>query len=525
MKKQETPAQASKTVSVSASVVQGVGWSYASAILSGVLRILALSVLARLLSPREFGLLGIAMIFVNFSERIAQVGLGPALVQRIQVTQRHCIAAAYVGILGGVAIFAVLWVGSPFIAEFFKEPEVVSLLRALGILFVLEGLAVVPDSILQRQLRFRALMTIENVSYALGSGALSILLAWMGFGVWSLVAGVIAVRAFRVIMLNVLVPQPVTLTDCRREIRDLLGMGAGYSLGRILNFCALYGDNFVIGRMLGTVPLGIYSRAYQLMSIPSMYFAQVLDRVLFPVLAQKQEDSDNIRKAFLQTLEVVSYAAFPAMAFMVFLSRETVLVLFGERWTPVIPVLQILSLGVFFRTAYKVGDILSRSLGAVYQHAIRQGVYTILVVCGAFLGSNWNGIEGVSWAVLFAVAMNYFLMLILSVRLVHTTWSEVFRVHVPGAWVAGVMSLALYLSTSILREMELPPIVVLVSGTAVGCAAAYVSAAWAPAICSLRSSQWLLTHLPFRRLGRAGSIGIFVFERQLRRMEAAELRI
>ncbi len=507
----------------SSRIIQGVGWSYASAIASGLLRIAALSILARLLSPREFGLLGIALIFVSFAERVAQVGLGPALVQRMTVTDRHCAAALWASLVCGAAIFGILWIASPPISSFFKETQVIPILRVLALVFVIEAFAVVPDSILQRKLHFHVLMGVDNAAYGIGTGLFSIILAWQGFGVWSLVAGTIAVRLVRTVLLNIFSPQPWIFSFCWKEMRELLHIGAGFSLGRVLNYCALYGDNFLVGRLLGPAALGLYTRGYQLMTIPSGYFAQVLDRVLFPVLSQRQDSSSDIRRAFLHTLEVIAYVSIPGMALMVFLGNEIVLILFGERWTGVIPVFQILSMGVFFRTAYKVGDVLSRSLGAVYQHAFRQGIYTILVVTGAFIGAQAGGLSGVAWAVLFAVAMNYLLMLILSIHLIDVSWAEVLRAHFPGMWTGAAISTALLVWTHFLREAGQVPIVTLGSGILITCVTGYAAAAFVPYPWRLQSAGWFLRNLPLEKLGKAGVAGSFLFKRQVRFPETSPL--
>lgn len=504
---------------LSSKIVEGVKWSYVSAMLSGAFRLLVLSVLAHLLSPREFGLLGIAMIFVNFSERISQVGLGPALVQRSSVTDGHHIAAANTGILTGFLIFGLLWIGSPYIAMFFDEPAITSILKVLSVVFIIEGFSMVPDSVLQRELEFRKLMVVENVSYIIGSGIVSIVLALLGFGVWSLVAGVIVVRVLRAAMLNVMSPQRLRAELRLQETKELLSIGAGFSLGRILNFCALYGDNFVVGRLLGASALGMYTRAYQIMSLPSAYSAQVLDRVLFPALAKKQESKPEIAHAFLQTLEFVSYVSLPFMVMMVLLSDEIVITLLGEKWVGAIPVLRILSLGVFVRTGYKVGDILSRALGAVYAHAYRQAIYTALVIIGAVLGAGMKGLEGVAWGVLVAVTANYVLMLCLSIRLLKVGWVEIFYAHVPALWVSAVMTSAVYLTARVLRETVNMPILTIAGASVAGIAAFLLAVASAPHFCRLRSAQWLLANIPLSKLGAFGGFGTRLLRRQLSVMQ------
>ena len=497
-------------------VVRGVTWSYISAMTSGVLRIGVLAALAHLLSPHDFGLMGIAMIFVNFSERLAQVGLGPALVQRVEVDDRHCATALYGSLLTGILIAAVLWWASPAVAAFFNEESVTPILRALAFVFVIEGFAVVPDSMLQRELRFKTLMMVENAAYIAGRGVVSIALACLGYGVWSLIIGLIVLRLLRAVLLNVVHPVRLARPVGSGEFASLLNLGFGFSLGRILNFCALYADNFVVGRLLGASALGIYTRSYQIMTLPSFYIAQVLDRVLFPALARKQRDMREVRRVFLHTLELVSYFAIPVSVWMVCVADEIVHVLLGPQWDAAVPVLQILTLGVFFRTAYKVGDILSRALGAVYQHAWRQAVYTLLVFIGAIFGCGMGGLEGVGTAVLLAVALNYLLMLALSTRLMALEWIPVALAHLPGLWIGAALAIVLTLAMPPLRSLDPPGIVLLCAAGAISLCVAGIAAACAPAPCRLQASSWLLRYVPFAKFGRAAALPIFILERQSR---------
>jgi PST family polysaccharide transporter len=239
--------------------------------------------------------------------------------------------------------------------------------------------------------------------------------------------------------------------------RRLLSNGFGFSLGKILNFLSLQGDNFVVGRLLGAEALGMYTRAYQAMTLPAMYVGQAFERVLFPALSQKQDDIPTLRKGLLSTLEISALVALPVSVGMYLLSEEIVLVLFGEVWRPIIPVLTVLSCGVFFRAAYKCSDVLIRSKGDVYRYAARQGVYTAVIVLGSLVGARVDGTQGVAYAVVGGVMVNYLLMTRLAGKLAEVSTADLVRVHLPGMWVALWIGVSLTWIVPSLRAHGLAP--------------------------------------------------------------------
>ncbi len=478
-------------------VLSGLAWMYLSALIGGVSRLVVLAILARLLSPRDFGLMGIALICTSFAERLGQVGVGPALVQRESVDADDVVTGAVLSALCGLVMMAVLWLLAPFVAALFREPLVSPLVRVLSLAFFIDGLAVTSDSLLQRSLGFRSMMLVENVSYVLGIGVVGAGLAMLGLGVWALVAAHVAMRTLRTGLLYWIAPSvPGSGRFNRARVRGLLYMGGGFSLGRILNFASLQGDNFVVGRVLGMEALGFYSRAYQLMALPAVYVAQVIERVLFPVLSKEQGHPERLREAFLSVLEILTLVSLPTGVFLFLAAPEVVEVLFGPRWSPVVPVLSVLSFGVFFRTAYKCSDTVARSVGAVYQYALQQGVYSVAILLGSLLGAYAAGSEGVAVGVVAAVAINYLFMTRLSARLLVLPIRELLRGHISGVFVSLCVAGAVLLARSVARAGSLSALQQLFLMASVA------SAVWALSVCVAaklfpgRALQAVFTRIP-----------------------------
>jgi O-antigen/teichoic acid export membrane protein len=426
-------------------VAHGLAWMYFSAAIGGLSKLVVLAILARLLTPRDFGLVAIALILTSLVERLGQVGVGPALIQRPSIDADDVVTGAVLSALFGLLMAVLVWVVAPLVADFFQEPLVAPLVRVLSIGFFIDGLGVTSDALIQRSLKFRTMMVVENLSYVVGIGLVGSVLAMLGLGVWALVAAQVAMRMFRTGLLYWMAPTVGGVGHFNRgRVGELLYLGGGFSLGRILNFASLQGDNFVVGRLLGMESLGFYSRAYQLMALPALYVAQVLERVLFPVLAKEQSHTERLRRVYLSVLELLTLVSLPVGALFFFAGAPIVEVVFGDRWGEVVPVLSVLSFGVFFRTAYKCSDTVARSLGAVYQYAFQQGAYAVGVVIGSVVGASLWGTLGVAAGVVAAVAANYALMTRLSAKLLSLSLSDLWRAHLSGMLVSACVTVSLW---------------------------------------------------------------------------------
>ncbi len=500
-----------KSVRFGSAVMSGFTWMCLSVVLQGALKLFVLVVLARLLGPRDFGIVGIALIFTSCAERVGQIGVGPALVQKAHLTPDEMHTGMVLSVLSGIVIAVSLWIVAPYVAAFFAAAEVDPILKALAFGFVLDGFGVLPDSLLQRQLRFRQIVVRDNVSYVIGVVGVGIVLALLGAGAWALVIGHLVMKAIRLLLLLAAEPSGVTGRFRTIHVRELLETGIGFSLGRILNFMSLQGDNFVVGRVLGVEVLGMYTRGYQLMALPAMYIGQVLERVLFPALAQRQDNAGLLRRAYCSTLEVVTLFALPTSIGMFFLAREIVLTLFGVAWSGIIPVVTILSFGVFCRTAYKCSDTLVRSLGAVYRYAALQGVYTIMIAGGSLLGSEVAGLNGVAVAVVCAVGLNYLLLTRLAASFLSLSFRQIVQPHLPGVWVALWVGVFLMGTLPKLRSFNLPPVFVVLLATVSSVLIGVLALASAPTPVRARMIPAVLRRFPLEQFGGVGRIAVRLF--------------
>ncbi len=483
--------------------LSGFKWSYLSTIIQGGLQLAIFTTLAHLLGPREFGIVGMATIFTNFIERVGFLGIGQALVQREKVTDAHIRCGFLLCILMGWLLFALFYFTAPTISYFFEEPALTPVLRIIAFSFVFASAAEVSLCLLQRQLRFKQLLVVTNLAYLIGNGGVGIVLAACGYSYWALVLAIVVGRFVRLLLALRAIPQRISLDFSKNEVKDLLGIGVGFSLGRMTNYAALVGDNFVVGKLLGAQSLGLYTRAYQLMTAPATYFGQVLEKVLFAALSQRQSEPEKIAKYYVYGIEMCSLISISGAVLLSVAAPEVVKVLFGSQWLGAVPAIQILAFGVYFRTCYKNSDTVIRAMGAVYKLATQQTLYAALVIGGAIVGSRW-GIEGVATAVLFAVFSNFAMLSIFCIRKLSLPWSEFWRAHLSTIWVACWQFIALGLTVPSVRAAQFNGLVSLGILCLIDGVVSVIAICLCPRGFVPKVFGWIAKNLPFDRLRQPG---------------------
>jgi O-antigen/teichoic acid export membrane protein len=431
-------------------------WVFSGNGVQALAQVILLAALARLLEPRDFGLYSAALVVSGLALVFSELGVGPALVQRAHLEPRHVRSAFALSLALGTIVALLVVVAAPLVAAFFRMPPLTPLLRVLSLAFLLQGAAVVAESLLQRELDFRRLALVRVGAYVLGYGGVAVTLAALGHGAWALVGGAIAQATLRAVFALVAQPHPVALRADLQSCRDLMGFGAGFTLGRIGNYAAFNADNLVVGRLLGAAALGFYGRAFQLMATPTLLFGEVLDRTLFPAMSRIQDERERLALALRRGVALTALVTLPASIALVLLAPEVVQFLLGPGWEAVVLPLRILAAAILFRTSYKISDSLSRATGAVYARAWRQWLYAGFVVAGAGIGSLW-GLPGVAAGVLAASVLNFAVMAHLSLRRTRLPLRAFARAHVAAVPLALVASVALVALVAPLRAVGAPP--------------------------------------------------------------------
>lgn len=389
----------------------GFFWIFTGSGAMVVIRILVIAVLARILTPADFGIIGAATVVISLGEVFARIGVSPSIVQLRDLTEAHIRTGFTLSIMFGVTAGMITWLSAPLVASLFQIPDLASVVQALAFLFPIRSLSIVSEGLIQRQMRYKAMASMEFLSYLLGYAPFAILAALAGYGFWALACGQIIQTIVFATGMIAFARHPKKPLLNGAIAREIARFGFGATLARFGNYIAMNADYFVVGRWLGPAALGIYTRAFYFVAQPTSLIGAVADKVLFPAMASIQDKHERLNRAYAKAIGLIAMVSFPACAFLAAMGQEIVMILLGPKWGEAVIPFQILLLSLPFRTAYKLTSTLLRASGYVYTLALWQWIYAGSVVCGAFAGAPF-GIIGVACGVSAAITLNFWVGLV-----------------------------------------------------------------------------------------------------------------
>jgi len=449
------------TTSMVGHVVRGILWMGSSTFVIYAIRMVNLMVLARLLTPQDFGIMATATVVINLVSLLQHLGIGPALVQRTDLKPIHIRVGFTLSLFFSGLITTAVWAAAPVIAHFFHLENLVAILRVLALTFLLTGLSIVARALLQREMRFRALAAIGALSHAVGYVGVGIPLAALGLGVWALVGAYLT---------EVLVSSGSALLLKRHDFRptinwptarELFSFGGSYTIARIANYVGTQVDKIIVARELGHHDLGIYSRAYYFVGLVCTLTEATVGRVLFAAMAQIQNEQERLAWAFLRTISLISAVLCPVVAVSIISAPELVDVLLGSQWGEVVKPFRMLAFGMFLGSLLDMSHYLLMARGTTYLLVGTQVLYACLVIVGAWIGRLWD-VSGIAFGVVLAMAVSALLTFALSLRLTGVAWYVAFKVFLPPALSGGILGLWAWIISQILRSLNFPSVTILV---------------------------------------------------------------
>ena len=416
-------------------VAKGWAWSSLGTFALQASNVVSVVVVSRFLTAEEIGLFVPVAIVGSMASAAADGAFATALVQRKDLVDDHVRvsiwASGITAVVGSVALVA--FAGQ--IEGVFKAPGLAPLLVAASLMLLPRLVATVPASLLQRQLRFRAMAIVGVVTAIAGKIVPTIILAVSGFGAWALVAGYVAQAWLDVVILSWLARPSMAWPRDWRRAYDVLGFGGRFLLIKTMNQAALNIDNLLVGRLLGVAALGLYSRVFALMMLPVNLIGGPAQRVLLPSFSRLQDDIPALRLQFYRAIDLVSILVMPASGMLIVATDSVVLLLLGESWRSIILPTRILFAAVTFRIGYQLAETAAFATAKLTAAALRQVVYAGLIVCGVVLGSRW-GLVGVAAGVNGALLVFYLISLHAAARLVRGSRRALAVCHLRGAAMA-----------------------------------------------------------------------------------------
>ena len=373
-------------------------------------------ILARLLLPEDFGLLGMTLVFTGFVEIFNDMGISSAVVQKKDIDQKNLSSIFWFNLFIGVLAMLIAILAAPLIARFYDQNSLVLIISVMSINFLFRSLSMVQNSLLIKNLRFKKLTSLELTS-TISASLIGISMAYLGYGVLSLVAQNVSMTFLYTAMVWSTEKWMPHIHFKWDEIRSIFGFSTNLFGFTFVNYLSRNADYLLIGKFLGATALGYYTLAYTIMLFPISNISSVLSKVMFPVLSQIQHDNSKFKLLYLRSIKYIAFISFPMMLGLFAVADEFILVLFGAKWGPVIFLIKILSIvGLMQSIVTTVGSIYLAKGRTDWMFYM--GIFTSAILVSAIaIGLRW-GIIGIAVCYMIATLSATYPNIVIAIRLI-----------------------------------------------------------------------------------------------------------
>ena len=407
--------------------------------------------LGEILTKSEWGLVGVVLGFAGLLEIFAQLGVGPSLIQRKDLSRPQVSAAFWFSLFQGMAFCAAVYFSAPAIADWFDKPDMEPVLRWVAFSFLIASLALVPRSLLIRRMDFQSLFWSSLIAMGLGTGVFGIWAASEGWGVYAYIGALLVQNGLLGINYWARTRLRVSLRPHVREAGALLRYGVASTAVNILNSAATKIDLLVLDKFLPPARdavVGLYERSVYLMNTPVTVLGKLSDSVLFSGMSGVQDEQERLRSIFYGGTYVVSTLVLPGVLLLELFMEDVVLTLVGSKLLGVVPFARILVLGILFRSWIKVCDAVVRAVDAIVPASVIKAGFCAMVGAAAWWGAT-SGLASLCIGMVVATAVQSVAMLLLTRHRIRFEWAMLLRLSAPGlkaAFAAGIGALpALFL--------------------------------------------------------------------------------
>lgn len=431
-------------------VVKGGVWVVALKAALKIIGLTRLVIVARLLSPFDFGLMGIALLLKGVTESFSQTGFEQALIQKKEDIRSHLDSAWTLLILRGFCLFALLYMIAPTAAAFFSAPKAMPIIRVIGFSIFLHAFTNVGIVYFKKELEFNK-QFIYQLGVSLIDTLVTIIFAFLLRSVWALVFGWIAGEVAGIIISYAFHPYRPKFNFNLSRAGELFRFGKWVLAANVAIFFATQGDDFFLGKVLGITALGFYQMAFRIGNLPSSEITGMIGKVAFPAYSKLQTAPRRLREAYLKVVTLSTLVSIPLAGGIVVLAPQFVRIFMGEKWLPIILPLQILAVSGLLRSLAGTGGSLFNAIGKP-QIGFRLNVVRLIIIAATIypLTLHW-GIAGTSFSVLLGIAGGCVIWLRHSIKETTTRISDYVRALLPP------LGSTLLLGLTITALAQLPP--------------------------------------------------------------------
>lgn len=364
-------------------------------------------VLARLLCPEDYGIVGLIMVFIGLADVLVDGGLGNALIQKKEITQDDISTVFTSNLAISIILFLFIFFFAPSIARYVEIDDFSLYLRVEAVMILLRALYVVHFSLMNREMNFKKLATISLIVNAC-STAVAITMAYYGCGVWSLISRNLCMDLFYFMAYYMVYKVQFTVNINKASFKQLFGFGIFVAIANLVE--SLYSNilSFILGKRFSVKELGYYNQAYALEQIPVYSITAILNQVFFPFLSKEQDDKEKMRTDVLRSIQAMSFCIYPMMVYLICFAQPIIVLLYSEKWIPSVHFFQILCVLGFTNFLYHLNRSILKAIGQskmlFYSQVIACAVGMLLIFISIPLGIN---------AVVSVVALNSIIGLII----------------------------------------------------------------------------------------------------------------
>ncbi|MBI3985151.1 MAG: lipopolysaccharide biosynthesis protein [Candidatus Levybacteria bacterium] len=396
--------------------LKGISWMSSFRVITRILSFAKIAVLARVLTPSQFGVFGIASLVLALLEILTETGINIILIQVKKDIKEYLDSAWVVSIIRGIVIFLLIIISSPFIASFFKTPEALGILLLISLVPLIRGFINPAEVKFQKELNFMYEFWFRAVLFFVDA-AVAIILGIITHSVYSLVFGLLAGAILEVIISFVLI-KPIPKFKFRMDyLKEIFHKGKWITAYGIFNYFGENGDNIVVGKLLGASSLGIYQMAYKISMLPITEVSNVVNQVIFPVYTKIEQDVARLQRAFTKTMLITIILSVLVGGFLYIFSSEVVRVVLGSQWLSVIPVLKVLAIYGILRAITGPSSALFLSRGRQEYVTVMIFVRFLALIITIYPLVMLFGMVGAGYSALISVLVEIPVIVLLIVRL------------------------------------------------------------------------------------------------------------
>ncbi|TFT57581.1 lipopolysaccharide biosynthesis protein [Proteus mirabilis] len=437
-------------------IIKSLKWSAIERLATQLVQLVVMLILAKMLGPEAFGLMGILAIFIAISQVLVDSGLNSAIIRKTNRKEIDFSTAFIFNILISLICYIILFSIAPFIAVYFHQPELTNLTRILSLIIIINSFSMIQKTKLTITLDFKT-QAIASLLSAIISGLTALIAAYLNYGVWSLVLQSIIFSLFSVLFLNILSPWKPSLKFSLYSFRDLFSFGSKIMISGLIDCVYQNIYQVIIGKKFTTIDVGYFTQANQLVRTPSITITSIIQRVTYPILSSIQDNEKSLNENYILTLRLSAAIVFPLLCGLGAIADPIIPLFLGNEWLPSATLVSILTMGLLLYPIHAINlnflQVKGRSDLYLKLEIIKKIITTLILIV-----SIPYGIKAICFGIMIQSYIALFINTYYSGKLGNLSTISQLKMHIP-LWLLSILSclvakiLSILITTNLWNEL------------------------------------------------------------------------